>query len=316
MGTRRIAAAAIAVSLAVGFLPTVPAGARTERRVVPGPGPAFVHLADGSSATGAAESVAGERSPATATFVPPPNDDFVFHYGPEVSSSQRAVFEAAGGIWSAVLEAEVPIDVGVTVESFSDPGILGGAAPAELLADDPSFPSSGVWYASALANQFLGYDADPDRVEIDVLISSDYPFHEGVGGPVPDDRISLLTLALHELGHGLGHTTLARQLPDRTGELRIDGLPLAFDRLVLGADRVPLLHLAAADLGVAMTKRLLWGGPEAIKIAGGLLPEMFGPRVFQPGSSVSHLDEATYRTGSRLRKAERSPGRRYTRPLV
>ena len=306
MRMKTIAAFAASGVLAVGLIAAPPAAAAEHRpRTTTSPGLAYVRLAEGPAPAGPAGNdgptawarTDGSTVQASASFVPPPNEDFVFHYAPDVSESKQAAFEAAGGIWSDVLEIEVPIDVGVSVESFSDPGILGGAAPADLLANDPAFPSAGTWYVSALANQFLRTDHDPDRVEIDVLISADYRFHEEVGGPVPGDRISLLTLALHELGHGLGHTTLARRLPDGTGTIRHEGLPLAFDLLVQNSSRVPLVALGPSALGSALTQRLVWGGSEGIAADGGLLPELFAPRLFQPGSSVSHLDEATYQSG-------------------
>ena len=300
MRRTRIAAWGAAATCCIGLLPAVPASAADEPslRVTPAPGFAYVRAADVGDGGGAAAHQSSTASAtAAATFTPPPNHDFVFRYDPDVPASKRQAFEAAGGIWSNILEVEVPIHVGVSLESFSDPGILGGAGPADLLADDPAFPRTGTWYVSALANQFLGRDATPQRVEIDVLISSDYEFYEGISGPAPSDRVSLLTLALHELGHGLGHTTLARRFPDGTGTIRYEGLPLSFDLVVRDGNRVPLADLQPAALGRALTQRLTWGGAEGIRAEGGLLPELFAPRLFQAGSSASHLDEGVYGTG-------------------
>lgn len=296
---RTIAALVATSALAASLGMAAPAGA-DDARVVPSPGFAYVRIADAPSDEGGNGSAAARLSSgsatASATFTPPPNDDFVFHYGADIGASKRAAFEAAGGLWSSVLEVEVPIDVGVRLESFSDPGILGGAAPTDLLANHASLPRSDTWYVSALANQFLTVDADPGRVEIDVVISADYDFHEDVGTDAPADRVSLMTLALHELGHGLGHTTLARHLPDGTGTIRYEGFPLAYDLQVTDASRVPLVDLTPAALGKAMTERMLWRGQEAIRADGGLVPEIYAPELFQPGSSVSHLDERTYTT--------------------
>lgn len=300
-GTRIAAVVATTVVAALSAA-SAPAGADEPRppRIAADPGYAYVYVDDAPVAP----------ANATTTFRPPPNDDFVFRYAPDVSAQKRAVFEAAGGIWSSVLEVEVPITVGVTVESFDDPGILGGAAPNDLLANDAALPASGVWYVAALANQFFGRDADPARPEIDVLISSDYDFDEGIGTPVAADRVSLLTLALHELGHGLGHTSLGRVFPDRTGAIRHDGLPLTFDLFIRDQAGTRLVDLGPAALGRAMTERLLWTGSEGARADGGFLPELFAPRLFQPGSSVSHVDEATY--GSDLMTPFIAPGEQHT----
>lgn len=301
MRRTRIAAWIATAACCLVLVPALPAsaGAPPEPRVTTPPGYAYVRASDleGQETGVAAARQSSDTETSAATFTAPPNEDFVFRYDPDVPSSKRQAFEAAGGIWSSVLEVEVPIEVGVSVESFSDPGILGGAAPADLLANDPAFPVTGTWYVAALANQFLARDASPGRVEIDVLISSDYQFDERVDGTAARDRVSLLTLALHELGHGLGHTTLARRFPDGTGTIRHEGLPLSFDLVVRDGNRTALADLAPAAVGRALTQRLIWGGAEGIRADGGLLPELYAPRLFQPGSSVSHVDEALYGTG-------------------
>lgn len=249
-------------------------------------------------------SIAGAQArtatPAASAFVAPPNQDFVFRYESAVSTQKRAAFEAAAGIWSQVLEVEVPIQVGVDVESFADPGILGGAAPGDLFANDAAFPLIDTWYVSAHANQFAGRDLDPEREEISVVISSDYDFYEGVDGNVPPDQISLLALALHELAHGLGHTTLAQHYPDGTGSVRYpaggSGLPMAFDLLVQTRAGTPLTRLSRSELGRALAQPTRWGGPEGRRINGGTPPVMYSPTLFQTGSSLSHIDEKTYTT--------------------
>lgn len=291
VGVRSIAALVVAAGvLGAGFAATPAAAEEPSRRAATGPGLAFVRL----DADGSASAAAGSSS-AQASFVAPPNDDFRLRFGPEVSADEREVFEAAAGVWSSVLEVEVPIEVSVSAESFSDPSILGGAAPTELLADDPALPEAGTWYVGALANQFLGADPAPGVPEIDVVISADYEFDEGLDPALArSDRISLLTLALHELGHGLGHTTLAVRRPDGTGSLLYQGLPLAYDLQISDGERIPLVELSPERLGQALTERLLWSGAEATQADGGFRPELFAPRSFQPGSSVSHLDEATY----------------------
>lgn len=239
-------------------------------------------------------------APMAGAFRPPPNDDFVFEFD-DVDPSRRAAFVAAAGIWSGVLEVEVPIAVRVSELSFTNPNILGGAEPTDIHANDVSFPTPNVWFVSAHANQFAGRDLDPTQPEIDIVISSDFDFYLGVDDRVPSDQTSLLSLAVHELGHGLGHITLARPQagtwaitwPGPQGTL----LPLAYDLFLVDTTRTPLTQLSPTALGVALTSRVLWSGGEGVRADGGLLPEMYAPARFQVGSSTSHLDERTYPSG-------------------
>ena len=334
---RRVAAAAMALCTCGGVV-AVPAGAQQapSQPVYPQPvstqpvstQPASSGTADGSpgltytyrseslpSGTGARVGRSSARSgappeaharapseatPGAARFVAPRNDDFVLHFS-HVSKPQQAVFDAAAGIWSDVLEVEVPIDVRVTTTSFSDPGILGGAEPTDLHANHLSFPRTDVWFVPAQANQYAGRDLDPTQPEIEIVISSDFDFYEGIDDDVPVDQTSLLNLALHEFGHGLGHITLGRQSgaswtitsPTAAGT----PLPLAYDTLLQDVSGKPLTSLSSAALGAALTSRVLWSGAEATAADGDMRPEIYAPSSFLPGSSTSHLDEAWYPDG-------------------
>jgi hypothetical protein len=244
-----------------------------------------------------ARASTSEPVPAASTFAAPANEDFAFDTS-GLSPAQTAVFEAAGGIWSSTLEVEVPIDVRVTTASFEDPSILGGAEPTGLHANGWGFPEPDVWYVSALAKQFAGRDLDPTSPDIDIVISSDFDFYEGIDASVPPDQTSLLNLALHELGHGLGHITLARPVGDSwsitwpTGDGK--PLPQAYDLNLENLAGTPLVDLSGSALGAALTSRVLWNGPEAVEADRGLLPEIYAPTTFRPGSSTSHLDEGWY----------------------
>jgi len=48
------------------------------------------------------------------------------------------------------------------------------------------------------------------------------------------------------------------------------------------------------ELGKALTSNLVWSGPKAIAANGGIKPKMYTPAKYESGSSVSHLDEATF----------------------
>ena len=73
-------------------------------------------------------------------------------------------------------------------------------------------PLPGVFYPSALANKLAGVDVDTTPGEFGddmaVTLSSDFDFYLGLDndhGP----RIDLVTLLLHEMGHGLGVSSWA-----------------------------------------------------------------------------------------------------------
>jgi hypothetical protein len=48
------------------------------------------------------------------------------------------------------------------------------------------------------------------------------------------------------------------------------------------------------ETGKALTSPLYWSGENGIKANGGVKPPLFTPSIYEPGSSVSHLDERTF----------------------
>ncbi len=48
------------------------------------------------------------------------------------------------------------------------------------------------------------------------------------------------------------------------------------------------------EAGKAMTSDLFWSGDNAIKANNGIKPKLYTPSIYEAGSSISHLDEATF----------------------
>jgi len=48
------------------------------------------------------------------------------------------------------------------------------------------------------------------------------------------------------------------------------------------------------EAGKAMTSDLVWSGENAVKANNGIKPKLYTPSTYEPGSSISHLDEATF----------------------
>jgi hypothetical protein len=48
------------------------------------------------------------------------------------------------------------------------------------------------------------------------------------------------------------------------------------------------------EAGKAMTTSLVWSGENAVKANNGIKPKLYTPSIYEPGSSISHLDESTF----------------------
>ena len=105
-------------------------------------------------------------------------------------------------------------------------------------------------------------------------------------------------MVLHELAHGLGFMGSTWVEPATAPAPTDPARPLG--RLVSDADgRLVDAASGTADLADRLQgDALRWTGAWGTRANGGKAPSLYAPPVFEPGSSLSHLDEATYPQGS------------------
>src|SRR3954471_11009443 len=134
---------------------------------------------------------------------------------------QRLIaFRHAASLWGATLDSPVPIIVGATFEPLGA-NVLGSAGATNVFRDFPGigpgfYPGvefAGTWYGSALADKRAGIDilsllGQPGAPDIRARFSSDFPFYLGLDNNHGAQN-DLVTVVLHELGHGLNFQTFA-----------------------------------------------------------------------------------------------------------
>jgi len=133
--------------------------------------------------------------------------------------AQRLIaFQYAADLWGAVLKSDVEIRVAAQFDPLpcsAGSAVLGQAGPKTLFHDFVGAPVANTYYAVALANSLAGMDLDPGNDDITATFNSVigagcafaktwYYGLDGGAGPSEDD---LVTVVLHELGHGLGFLT-------------------------------------------------------------------------------------------------------------
>jgi len=219
------------------------------------------------------------------------------------TTQQRTAFQQAVDVWSRILVSDVTIRVDATLSTLP-PGVLGAAGPGN------AFRTTGPdasYFAVALANSIVGNDLDPAQPDISAEFSNDPSLvYFGTDGRPPAGTFDFPTIVLHEIGHGLGFF----------GGLEVvNGLgtydpgsdqptPFIYDRFAVqqtGSTSRPLLDYPreSAELAAALQSgNVYWDGDSAVSAAGGERPRLYAPPQWEPGSSYSHLDEATYPPGS------------------
>lgn len=222
---------------------------------------------------------------------------------PTLGPARKAAFEAAANYVSQTLDGTVPLVI--TAEFTAQGGtangaVLANAGPAGYSANwqNPSPPRPNTWYPSGLANQLAGRDLDPAAEDINAYFNSDVDlpvvlgnrsFYYGTDGNNGTD-IDFYSVALHELGHGLGF--LSNQAP--SGSYYGDW-PQPYDVFLKQGSTFLTSASAAQRQAASISGALFFDGPSTRASNGGNPSKIYAPNPYQSGSSVSHIDEATYR---------------------
>jgi hypothetical protein len=223
------------------------------------------------------------------------------------------LFNFAAGIWGAFLDTNVPINVrsqfDVLTPCSTGGGVLGSAGTINVHRDFANAGFAGTWYHAALANKQNGTDLNPANPEINATFNTNIDngclgvgtrFYYGLDNATPSQRINLLVVLLHEMGHGLGFSSFSN---GSTGVL-FNGLPDIYTRFMFDRSISQFWYLmtdAQRATSALNTGNVLWDGA-SVKIASGNLTagrdatngrvQLFNPNPFQGGSSVSHFDSA------------------------
>jgi len=141
--------------------------------------------------------------------------------GATLGAQRLYVFQTAANQWAKLLNSSVPILVSAKMTALTCSGssaVLGQAGPDNAFANFPNAPKTNVFYAIALADSLSGTANDPGNPQIDAtfnvdidtgtcLTGSTWSYDTNGSHGVPSNKIPLLPVVFHELGHGLGFIT-------------------------------------------------------------------------------------------------------------
>lgn len=213
-----------------------------------------------------------------------------------VPESVKPAIQAAIDVWSENFTSTVPINVVANWSKQTNAGLLATATPGKFFNHFPGAPDQNLWYAAPLANALAGKDLDPTKPEISIKINSTVAstFYLGTDGNCPPNQYDLESILIHEIAHGLGY--ISNNDYDSYFEYGSIEQPTPFDAYAQLPDGRRLMDVPSpsSELGKVLRKPLYWSGQNGINANNGVKPLLYTPATFDPGSSVSHLDEATF----------------------
>ncbi|MEM9120939.1 MAG: hypothetical protein AAGD09_24110 [Cyanobacteria bacterium P01_F01_bin.56] len=213
----------------------------------------------------------------------------------------QAAFEYAVDIWETWLISDVPIEITAAWVPL-DISILASAGPSDFMLNFQNAPAANTWYPMALANRIAEIDLAPDTEDVITQFNSNVSnWYFGTDAQTPEDQYDFVSVVLHELGHGLGLSSLMEYDESaKTGTWGFAGLPSIYTRYVANGAGQSILNFenGSVNLGEQLTgENLFFTGRNAIDANNGLAPKLFAPSPWILGSSYTHLDEEAYGAG-------------------
>jgi len=226
--------------------------------------------------------------------------------GVTVGAQRLNVFTKAAEIWGATLTSNVTIVVQSTFQNrgftpcTATGAVLGAAGTIQIFANFPSAEWPSTWYHSSLANKLADFDLTPGPPDPGFLVD---PFNDdiiaffnpnlgqptclngsgwyyGLDNNAPGNRIDLLNVLLHELGHGLGFANFidedgAPSDPAGSGPLGLPDIYTVFTRDNSAGKQWNQMEDRERAASAVNTGKVVWNGPTVNAAA----PAALGPRL-------------------------------------
>lgn len=230
------------------------------------------------------------RNAATFNVVYPASESGIPCVSP--SPQAQAAYQYALDIWGVFLNSSVPITVSICWRDLGS-GILGSSGAVSIVNQFANQPIPSTFYPVALANALAENDLNgPGTYEIRGRFNSTFNWYFGVDGNPASNQIDFISVALHELAHGMG---FAGGMNNSTGILACyTPYPFIYDRFTRNSAGTPLLDLCQnpSALAAALTSLATFAGTNARAANAGAPVPLYTPPVWQQGSSYSHVSEA------------------------
>jgi hypothetical protein len=232
--------------------------------------------------------------------------------GTTLGEQRLIVFQYVARIWQSIIDSNVEIKVEAQFDPLtcsSGSAVLGSAGATTVYRDFTHAPVSGTWYPVALANSLSGSDLST-LADIAATFNSEIDnnnnclnntnWYYGIDGNKPANSVDLLSVVMHEIGHGLGFLTFV----DTASGQKL-GTPGKNDAFMLHLedhstsktwDQMSNSERVASAIDTA---DLHWTGTSVTSKIGNYTAginqghvRQYAPATLSQGSSVSHFDSA------------------------
>ena len=231
--------------------------------------------------------------------------------GTTLGQQRLNAFQKAAELWGALLDSDVEIRIKASFEPLdctATTGTLAAAGPATSVQGFANAPLPGTWYVVALANKIAGRDLAPTAPG---HINAKFNSNVGTAGCLASSqwyygldnqhggKIDLVSVLLHEFGHGLGFLTLVD--PESGAEFLGD--PDVFEQHILDTSTGTHWNtMTAADrkTSAIRTGALVWDSPAVTAAVPGTLSGLPLLTVTEPAALSGDFAVGTADFGAAL----------------
>lgn len=224
-------------------------------------------------------------------------------------------FDYSCELWSYLLYSPVQIKINTFYYTFA-----GGPLAITFSNGRRDFTGAimdSTMYPTTLGNSLAGVELNPGEYDMDIYVNGAYNWYFGTDGNTPAGQYDFATVMMHEIGHALGFTSLAKKT-GASGSLGMllqsdfapanpsfpwpdqDSLPGIYDRFIennVGAQLDTFANPSNALGALLTSNQLYFNGPLSIAANGGIRPRLHAPGTFELGTCILHLNESTYPNG-------------------
>ena len=222
---------------------------------------------------------------------------FEVTYTDNVPIAARNSFERATDIMSTFFNSSIPITVMVEASSDLAPGALAGASPGTFIRDFPNAPVVNAWYPVALAEKLEQQNFSNTQAPFDINVTYNAETNWNFTSTnITGNQFDFVTVILHELMHGLGFSSLGNVNGNGLGTLLLQNFPSAYSTFLENGNGENLFQTfmsPSMELAGQLESNDVFMNTESLAEQN-QIARIFAPTTFDPGSSISHLDQFTF----------------------
>jgi hypothetical protein len=214
----------------------------------------------------------------------------------------KAAFEKAIEIWESYVVSTVPIKIKATWSGDLANNTLARSSASRIVSNFSNAPYSDVWYVIPLAEALAGKDLNNGDVDITIALNRRVNWYVGIEGSPSVIQYDLVSIALHEIAHGLGFSSSFKITNTNEGTWGQSDFPYVYDLFVQTSKDQKLVSPGTIanpsnDLLLFMEGNDLYFDIFD-PVLGLTLPKLQSFAPFEIGKSISHLDENFYPNGN------------------